>query len=75
MIDDVNDDYLECPCCGDVALEPDEAGRYEDGARTTCGCPGLIAIDEDGYAFVMGLDDEECPRCSKEEKERDERGA
>lgn len=62
MIDDVPD-YLECPCCGDVAIEPDEDGVYQEDVQTTCGCPGMIAIDEEGYAFVNVWDDEECPKC------------
>ena len=46
---------LECPCCGDVAAEPDSNGMYYDTQPLTCGCSGCVAVDEDGNVYVTIL--------------------
>lgn len=42
-------EYLECPHCGDVAIEsPDGIFRDGDGvACMSCGHPGHVSVDED----------------------------
>jgi hypothetical protein len=53
------DDYLECPCCGDVGAEPHTDGDYYDGDPLLCGCNGSVSLDEEG-AWIRISDCEEC---------------
>lgn len=47
------DDYLECPCCGDVGAEPHADGFYYDGDSLKCGCNGHVSADEDSVYIVI----------------------
>lgn len=50
-------DYLECPCCGDLAA----SGEVFDGQSLDCGCAGWISCDGEGPSYVA-LADERCPQ-------------
>jgi len=52
--------YLECPCCGDVGAEPDKDGWYYDGQSLTCGCVGMVCVEETDAAWINNFD-EPCP--------------
>ena len=58
------DDDLECPCCGDEGATPTKDG-YWDGQPLTCGCPGLVCVEEDGEVWINNFD-EPCGKCDKE---------
>ena len=53
-------DYLECPCCGDVATEPVRDGPgfavyYYDGMDMICGCKGLsVSCDAETPPYISG---------------------
>lgn len=59
----MNIDSLECPCCGDDGAFPNANGLYYDEQALVCGCLGLVAVDEDGVAYISINDTEPCPTC------------
>jgi hypothetical protein len=54
--------WLECPCCGDTALDDPGGDGYLDGTPIECGCPGWVSVEPDGEAWVNN-GDEPCPKC------------
>ena len=72
---------LECPHCGDVAIEahpprwPGDfpGGWFEDGeggACASCGMPGHVTLDEDeeesdSWIASWSMDDDEDDRCTR----------
>ena len=59
-----DEDFLECPCCGDVgAYGP----LYEDGTEAICGCATWVSCDTENLAEMTGPEDP-CPegaRCNQ----------
>lgn len=55
-------EYLECPCCGDVGAWASTEGLFMDEQALTCGCPGLVSVDEDGDVWINN-GDEPCKKC------------
>ena len=53
---------LECPCCGEEGAWPT---MFADEQPLTCGCPGMVAANENGANII--LSDEPCPKCGSEE--------
>lgn len=54
--------WLECPCCGDTALDDPGGDGYLDGTPIECGCPGWVSVEPDGEAWVNS-GNEPCPKC------------
>lgn len=55
-------EYLECPHCGDVAIES-LSGLFRDGdgvACMSCGHPGHVSVDEDEGAAWWQLGSGPC---------------
>ena len=44
-------DYLECPCCGDVAAE---GPLYTDGSPAICDCPYWVSCDSETEPYING---------------------
>lgn len=60
-------DYLECPCCGDVGVEPNAEGDYVDGQTLICGCPGWVSVsDGEDESCWINNGDEPCAKCESE---------
>jgi hypothetical protein len=55
-------DTLECPCCGDDGAVADADGLFHDEQPLTCGCPGLVHVDDDGDVWINNGDDP-CVKC------------
>ncbi len=47
-----SNDYLECPCCGDVGAVPDSRELYWDGQSLLCGCEGSISCDSETEPWI-----------------------
>jgi len=43
-----------------VGAEPDKDGWYYDGQSLTCGCVGMVCVEETGAAWINNFD-EPCP--------------
>ena len=54
------EDYLECPCCGDVGAAAGADGLFYDGQPLACGCAGHVSVDAESEAWIM-LSDDPCP--------------
>lgn len=64
-----DDNYLECPCCGDVGANAHDDGYFYDGDTLVCGCNGSVLADED-EAWISINYEEPCPASALCNKER-----
>ncbi len=55
----IEEQYLECPCCGCDGAKSDADGYFTDGQPLLCGCSGWVSVSEDDVFINNG--DEACP--------------
>ena len=64
-------EWLECPCCGEDAIESDEEGLFNEdqgGPCPDCGCLVSVVIDEETGAWSDLYCPDDCACCRDQDE-------